>query len=329
MGLFSRGEKSSKPERQRRAQGSTWTHGRQMSGKVLSAVLFAALACGPIALVASAARPAPVVASAPETSKGELSPQVQAAGGYAVGFVGAWLSATKDSPGELGAYIDLAGMRQLSSTAWEYRDLTTVSVTPVDGTEFINVVVAANVKELEVSESDDASSTSWPRRYFQVVVAMAEDSLRVVGLPAQVSAPVVGDPVQLVYTQIVASSDSVAGTVSAFLGAYLAGSGDLARYVAPGTSLTPITPAPYVLVDVQEVRADVAPAASPVDGDTLKVLATVSLLSPLDQQITSTYTLTLTARASRWEISAIDLAPQAIPKKGSPTPTPTPSGDGN
>jgi hypothetical protein len=90
-----------------------------------------------------------------------------------------------------------------------------------------------------------------------------------------------------------------------------------------------VTPAPYVNVDVEELRSDLTPTASPSDGDTLKVLATVSLLSPLDQQVTSTYTLTLTARASRWEVSAIDLAPQAVSDKGSTTPTPTPSGSGN
>lgn len=56
-----------------------------------------------------------------------------------------------------------------------------------------------------------------------------------------------------------------------------------------------VAPAPYVNVDIEELRSDLTPAASPSDGDTLKVLATVSLLSPLDQQVASTYTLTLTA----------------------------------
>ena len=61
----------------------------------------------------------------------------------------------------------------------------------------------------------------------------------------------------------------------------------------------------------------------------MKVLATTTLMSPLEQQLTSTYSLTLTARASRWEVSAIDLAPQAASERSAtPTPTPTPTGSG-
>ena len=82
-------------------------------------------------------------------------------------------------------------------------------------------------------------------------------------------------------------------------------------------------------MNVVELRSDVVPSKTPADGDTVKVLATVSLLSPLEQQLTSTYTLTLTARASRWEVSALDLAPQATSEKKSATPAPSPSGTGN
>lgn len=329
---MARREKTSKPAKETKtvpAQGSSWTHGRQLGGKLLSALLFAAIACGPIALFAAAARPAPVVAAAPEAQAAGLSTQQQAAGGYAEGFVSSWLSATKDAPGDLATYVDLAALRQLSVTAWEYRDLSVLSITPVDGSDFVNVVVAANIKELSVTDFDETSTTSWPRRYFQVAIAVNGDTVRAVGLPAQISAPVQGKTTSLVYKQTIGSSDPSAETVSAFLGAYLAGSGDLSRYSAPDTSFVAISPAPYVMVDVEELRSDLTPTESPSDGDTLKVLATVSLQSPLDQQVTSTYTLTLTARASRWEVSAIDLAPQAVSDKGSTTPTPTPSGNGN
>lgn len=94
---MARREKTSKPAKETKtvpAQGSSWTHGRQLGGKVLSALLFAAIACGPIALFAAAARPAPVVAAAPEAQAAGLSTQQQAAGGYAEGFVSSWLSAT-------------------------------------------------------------------------------------------------------------------------------------------------------------------------------------------------------------------------------------------
>lgn len=332
MGLFSKREKEPKaPKGQKspEAKGSSWTHGRQMSGRLLSGLLFAAIACGPIALFAAAARPAAIASAPAQTQEAGLSVQQQSAGGYALGYVGSWLGASKEAPGDLGDYIDLATLRQLSEQPWEYRNLAVVSITPVDETSFINVVVAGNVKELTVSDSSDTSSTTWPRRYFQVAVSAEGDALRVVGLPAPVAAPVEGKTTSLAYAQTISSSDPAAETVSAFLGAYLAGSGELARFSSPGTDFTALSPAPYVNVSVFDLRADVAPAKTPGDGDVVKVLAAVSLLSPLEQQLTSTYSLTLTARAGRWEVSAIDLAPQATSEKKSATPAPSPSGTGN
>lgn len=332
MGLFSKREKPANPTKGQKApeaKGSSWTHGRQMSGRLLSGVLFVAIACGPIALFAAAARPTAIAAAPVQTQAAGLTAQQQAAGGYALGYLGSWLGATKEAPGDLGDYVDLATLRQLSAQPWEYRNLAVVAITPVEQSPFINVIVAANVKELTASDSSDSSSTTWPRRYFQVAVSSGEDTLRVVGLPAQIAAPVEGKTASLVYTQTVSSSDPAAETVSAFLGAYLASSGDLSRFTSPGTDFMAVTPAPYAMVSVDELRGDVVPSKTPVDGDTVKVLATVSLLSPLEQQLTSTYTLTLTARASRWEVSAIDLAPQATSEKKSTTPAPSPSGTGN
>ena len=332
MGLISKREKPSKPAKEQKtpeAKGSSWTHGRQMSGRVLSALLFAAIACGPIALFAAAARPTAIAAAPVQTQAAGLTAQQQAAGGYALGYVGSWLGASKDAPGDLGDYVDLSSLRQLSAQPWEYRNLAVVSITPVQQSQFVNVVVAANVKELTVSDSSDTSSTTWPCRYFQVAVSTGEDALRVVGLPAQVSAPAEGKTASLVYSQTVSSSDPAGETVSAFLGAYLAGSGDLSRFTSPGTNFMAVTPAPYAMVSVDELRADVMPSKVPADGDTLKVLVTASLLSPLEQQLTSTYSLTLTARAGRWEVSVIDLAPQATSEKKSATPAPSPSGTGN
>ncbi len=325
-------EKAMKETKQKRApeaKGSSWTHGRQMGGRVLTGVLFMAIACGPVALFAAVSRPPAVVAASTQNQVPGLDVQQQAAGGYALGFVGSWLGATKSEPGDLATYVDLGSLRQLSEQPWEYRDLGVVSITPVEGTSFVNVVVAANVKELAVSDSSDGSTEAWPRRYYQVAIAVDSDALRAVGLPAQVSAPQQGSTTALVYNQSIRASDPAAETVSAFLGAYLAGSGELSRYSAPGTEFTPVTPAPYVNVSVEELRSDVMPEKAPADGSTVKVLATTALMSPLDQQLTSTYTLTLTARASRWEVSAIDLAPQAASEKTSTTPTPTPSGSGN
>lgn len=327
-------EKAPKPTKDKgateAAQGSSWTQGRALGGRVVSVLLVGAIACGPVALFAAASRQPAVVAATTDTGIDGLTSSQQEAGAYALGFVATWLSATKAAPGDLGSYIDVSALRSLSEESWKYRDLSLVSITPVDDSAFVNVVVAANVEELSQSDTDEGSTQIWPRRYYQVAVSVDEASaVRVVGLPAPIAPPARGATTPLVYAQTVGSSDPTSQTVTAFLGAYLAGSGDLARVSTPGSEFTALDPAPYAMVEILELRSDVAPSKTPADGDAIRVMATVSLLSPLEQQLTSTYTLTLTARASRWEVSAIDLAPQAIPTKGSDTPQPSPTGDGS
>ena len=300
-------KKKTKPEPE--GHGSTWTNGRALAGRAVSLVVLAAIAAGPIALVATFARPQEVIAAS-EERPGMLEPSQQAAGSFALGYVGAWLSATRDDNTELRRYVDVSAIRTLSDVAWEYRDLAVVSIAPAATGDVITVVIAANVKEL-VNHNDGTSSEEWPRRYFQVVVKTDEvGGLRVVGLPAPIAPPATVERVPALGYSISLPAATPAGdSVLAFLNAYLAGSGDITRYVTPGESITAIDPAPYVSVEAVELRADREPTQSPADGERLRVLAEVSLANVYDQRLTATYALTLTARADRWEITAIDLAP--------------------
>jgi hypothetical protein len=100
--------------------------------------------------------------------------------------------------------------------------------------------------------------------------------------------------------------------VGQFLNAYIAGSGDVTRYLTPGVVLTTLTPAPYTSVDLSEIRAegsDQPPAVVPVDGTQIRVLALGTAVVTDQQTSNVAYALTLTARAGRWEISALDLVP--------------------
>lgn len=311
-------------------RGSDWTRGRELSGKFLSGLLFLAIAGGLVGLGMHFVKPEQVLAAPTEQGPGGLTVAQQSAGAYAVGFVGSWLKATKDLPGDLGEYIDLGALRKITQTPFEYRDLGLVSVTPVDdGGPFVSVVVAANVKE--ISQEQEGNVETWPRRYFQVAVAVDGEALRVVGLPSPIAPPVAGNTTALVYGTAVAAAEPLSETVSAFLGAYLAGSGELDRFTTPGSVLAPITPAPYAQLEVVDLRTPNAPADAPADGETVRALATVTLTTPLEQITTATYALTLTGRGQRWEVTEIDLAPQANPTqgKGTPAPKPTPSSTGD
>jgi hypothetical protein len=324
-------------------QGSTWTNGRALGSKLLGGVMVAAMLCGPAALVFAFTKGSTVAAADGSGQPAGISVVEQSTGSYALAYVGAWLGASRSNSTELQNYVDVSMVRNLTETAWSYRDAAVVSIAPpVEGESNIaTVVVAANVEEFAASTVDDGTTQIWPRRYFQVAVTVdaSTGDLGVVGLPAPIAAPnKTSVSPELVYgTQLAPTSDA-AGAVTAFLGAYLAESGDIARYISPSTKISAITPAPYAALEPIDLRVDAEPADEPADGDTTRILATVSLTNALEQRLTATYALTITARADRWEVTSIDPAPQEKTAVAGPvqttrtpapttTPTPSPTGD--
>lgn len=319
----------------RLGEGSSWTGGRALGAKAVGVVLLIGLLSGPVALALNLSRGSAVAAVDTSVQTTGLTSLEQSTGSYALAYTGAWLAASRGNDDELKTYIDTAGL-QLTEAAWDYRDAAVVSVAPATPGSITTVVVAANVRETIASAVDDGVIERWPRRYFQVAVTSETESgnLGVVGLPAPVAAPgKVDQAPTLVYGSQLAPTSAAATAVTAFLGAYLAGSGDITRYTSPTTEISAIAPAPFVTLDATDLRVDIEPAEQPADGNTARVLATVVLTNPLEQTLTSSYALTITARASRWEVTSIDSAPQEKPsirKAGTtsiPTPTPSPTGD--
>lgn len=317
--------KQTKPVKENKpAQGSSWTAGRNVGATLATGALLAAIVCGPLGLfVAMGKGSASTAAAAPTTTAGLTSTQ-QEAGSYALGYVAAWLGATQSDPGDLGDYVDTTAIGSLTQTPWKYRDLIVASVTPVTSSSFVNVIVAASVQQNTKSSSEGETSV-WPRRYFQVAVWLGQGTMRVVGLPAPVAGPVQGASVNLDYQSQVTDTDPAGQTISAFLTAYLTGA-DVSVYTTPGVTLAAVTPAPYVSVDTTMIAVDKTPAAPPSNGTKLRALATATVSSSQGQRLVATWALTLTARAGRWEITAIDLAPQATPSQG-PAPSPSSTGD--
>ncbi|MGC5173049.1 conjugal transfer protein [Microbacterium sp. DT81.1] len=323
MGL--RRSKEAKPAKasKTQAQGSEWTAGRAFGQKAITAGLLVAVACGPLALVTAGIKGQARPAVAQVTGEQPLTAQQQSAGEHGAAFVAAWLSATRDDQGTLATYINPAAIGQLSATPWKYRDLAVVSVAKTDESDLMSVVVAANVEEFDMES--ESGLTFWPRRYFAVTVRVTDAGLSVVGLPAPVAAPAKEESaVRLAYGQTVLQTSSARQTVEAFLSAYLAGSGDVSRYVSPGSEISPITPAPYMTLTVSDVKSDVEPSDTPHTGSVVHVLATAEVTSASDQRLTTTYALTLTARDGRWETTSVDIAPlESVTTGAAPSPTPS------
>lgn len=296
------------------------------------------------ASTSTAARPT-VTASAP-TGTGS-----QGAAGFATLFVAQYLRAGEGDQDKLTAYYPAAGDLQLEGEPGRRHgeQLTVVRLRQTDP-DVWSVTVAARI----VSDTEPAAKATTPAadsnsrpsaaqaaadavHYFQVPVAVGPAGGGATGytalsMPAEVAAPARIKTPDLIYgpEQPAVSSDPRTEAVTQFLTAYLTGSGELDRYLVPGTQLTAITPAPYTGVEVDQMRIEGDQDSEPVttvpkNGTRTRLVVTVRATGQDKVRVPLSYALTLKARAGRWEIAALDGAPSpALPTQAAPTPASTP-----
>jgi hypothetical protein len=234
---------------------------------------------------------------------------------FATQVVLTWLAASRDHDQELADLVPAASGAVLPETPLRASDPMVAGVRTAGSVS--SVTVAATV-------SDAAGRSA--RRFFQVPVSTGPaGQLAALTLPAEVAAPLVGATEDLDYDWQLPPSSAAGVAVTQFLQGYLAGSGDVSRYLAPGTAITAVTPAPFAAVSVAELAAttEVDVAVAPADGQRLQVLATAVAAVTDAQQVAMVYALTLTARAGRWEIAAIDPVPAHQTQSSTSQSTPT------
>ncbi|MBB5109343.1 conjugal transfer protein [Streptomyces spectabilis] len=260
--------------------------------------VWAALATGPLALLVSAwpsadASTAAAARQTPRTTR--VAPEADPAG-YAAEFVDAWLRSTDDvaSPAaerarSLAPDVALPSRRDGAPAP---RRVTPVRSVPRGGGAW-SVTVAA-VYERTV-------------RYFAVPVVVSSDESAVVMAAAPALVPAPGRlPVPASPYGVAVEDGPLAGAVRGFLAAYLAGRGEVGRYLAPGGRLSAVSPA-AASVAVREVSArerEAAGGSVPEAGTRIHVLARVEVRDGWGRWPLA-YELTLVARGGRWEISAI------------------------
>ena len=133
-------------------------------------------------------------------------------------------------------------------------------------------------------------------------------------MPAEVTGPPSAHTPALAYGPMrqASPSDPRTKAVTEFLTSYLTASGDLERYLAPGTHLSGLRPAPYtgLAVDQFAISGDQeTQQVVPADGTTVRLLASVRATDHTGTRRPLTYALTLTSRAGRWEVASLDAAP--------------------
>ncbi|WP_052390969.1 conjugal transfer protein [Streptomyces sp. NRRL B-24484] len=322
-------------------------------------VLWASIACGPVALVAvvplASALGQPVVQAAPPAPT-----VIPAPTGYAEVFVDLWLRSSAQSTTATDAVHSMAPGVDLpqpsDKTPMSVQRVVAVRSQPMGGRTWL-VTVAATIKVTATADAADSAqpsqqpgSVSQPGqsqpgrgsqqadsltvRYYAVPVSMvrgassggAPDALAVTSVPAQVAGPLAlsgSDGTTGPYgTQV--QQGPLQQAVSEYLTAYLSGVGESSRYLSPGVKIPPAG-AVYRKVELQTLSARTTVPVAPADGAVLDVLAEVRATDAAGQWPLA-YPLQLKARAGRWEIAAVaPAAPAASPSSSASPAAPAPT----
>ncbi|MEU2674601.1 conjugal transfer protein [Streptomyces sp. NPDC007164] len=291
---------------------------------VLRRTAWALLVAGPVlAGWALVSRPAAAPAAAPVRQEQPAAGQSAAGpGGFAELFVSAYLAAGEGTEEALAPFLPNA--RDVSLTAdpgvQRAQEVAAVRVRLVSS-GYWSVTVAGRVAPAGAPDGkkkpDEVGTGSGPvLRYFQVPVRTGTGgALAAAALPAEVSAPLSGEAPVLAYGQSVPvrSSDPAGQTLAGFFAAYLAGSGELDRYLSPSTALAAVSPAPYTQVEVDRLAEvgtnDPGSALPQSDGARRQLLVDITASDTGGQKRPLTYAITITARDGRWEIASVEGAP--------------------
>ncbi|WP_431994924.1 conjugal transfer protein [Streptomyces griseoflavus] len=275
--------------------------------------LFTAIAAGPVALGVAVVSGPTTVAAVPKAKPTTLRTTSAATdpSGYAQLFLGAWLRSSADDAATAQARLaqSLAPDVELPDRAADAQDAQArlESVTAVRSAQHEAgrwwVTVAAQYADASV-------------RYFAVPVAAAGDggSFTVTGTPGVVAAPGRAEVTTSPYGETVPQGE-LSSTVGQFFDAYLAGAGEVERYLAPGVRLSAVSPAPYSAVTVRQVLTieDTATTKKvPDDGTAVRVLAHVEARDKTGRWPLA-YELDLKARSGRWDVATLT---SAITQKG-------------
>ncbi|MGW3911516.1 conjugal transfer protein [Streptomyces sp. NPDC005070] len=259
------------------------------------------IAAGPLALaVAITSTPATVEAAASAKPTLVRSAATAVPAGYAQLFVNAWLRSKADDAGTAQARL-----AQSMAPDVELPDLVAGAQSQPESVTAVRSAQRGGVWSVTVAAQYADGSV----RYYAVLVSVDRlgTSFAVIGAPSVVAGPVGAEVPKAPYGVTVPVGD-LSSAVGEFLAAYLTGAGEVDRYLAPGVTLSPVSPAPYTAVPVTRVAAVEEGAAAetvPADGTRAHVLASVEARDAGGRWPLA-YELVLKARSGRWEVAALE-----------------------
>lgn len=293
------------------AAAGPWPSRGGAATKGFLALVLAAVACGPAALVLAATHPAttPTTATTPAGSDEQDRTAVDAA---SVQLVHAVLTADAQHADQVK---DLVADQPESLTLPDKAPRPPEAITVESITRLPGAANQWRATVLSVGGASDEGQT-WQ---VDVQVDPATGTAQAIRLPAQITTGKT-QATRGPEAMALSSTDPAAVTGFGYVTSLLTGASDLSRWTAPGNTVTPISPAAC-----QKVTGDRAETTGtdqppkPTDGQHLDLVVTVDCTLPgasTDTNIrTLQYPLRLASRGNRWEVAA----PSA------PTPTPTPT----
>jgi hypothetical protein len=227
---------------------------------------------------------------------------------FAQDYVSVWLTATAQDTASLAQFVSLPSndMALPPTPAVVITSPTVVAATyeGVSGrdgqSELWSVVVGVTQRAWESAPPD--------RALYRVPVLWSRFGPRAASLPARIGGPGPGADLPTAYPATPGPSDPVFTMVSGFVTAYLTSAGAVDRYVTADSLITGLGDA-YQSVTVMSLRAAQQPAAKPVDGQTVQVLAEVDALTAQYAHVYLSYPLTLRGVGGGWSVAAIDPVP--------------------
>jgi hypothetical protein len=264
--------------------------------RATTVALWVLVAVGAMAGVAGlATRTTPATAAAVDPP----APSV-AVEGFAELFVATYLGAGEEdrvralAPFYPGATLQLE--RKLA-TLYVTRTATVAASEISEG--YWSITVAAEVLEPAGEDAYRPGGT----RFYQVGVVESDGALAATSLPGQVPAPATAEAPELGVEGFrrANSSEPTTQAMQRFFAALVAGDGELDRYVAPGTGLRAVDPAPYASVEVERVALRSLNEAE----DAYRALVEVAATDAAERTQVFHYALELAMREGRWEVTEL------------------------
>lgn len=293
-----------------------WQYGSLLGTKVFLVLIVVGVFAGPAALTWTiAARQATPAASAvPAAGAVEDSRYRTEAAGAAINLVSMWLSAGQ---ADSEALARLVANRPVQLTLPKRRPAPPAMVIVLDVVQTSptawDVLVAARGGQAVAGAA------------YRVLVATTSSGAYALTLPGQVPMPTELAGSFTADVRVIASNHPAAETVNGFAQALLSNSGDLSRWLAPSSALTPVTPKVCEQIHTT-VSSPTELADVPSNAEEAAVLTDLTCRTSASTGRTFQYMLTLRGRDGRWEVASYTSAltpPAADPSTNSGT-TPTP-----